>query len=48
MKNEGMPISKQPGSKGNLRIRFDLVFPRRQVTDPGQADELRRILEDKY
>ncbi|CAN0538574.1 unnamed protein product, partial [Laminaria digitata] len=24
---EGMPISKKPGSRGDLLIRFKLVFP---------------------
>ena len=28
VKGEGMPISKQPGSKGDLRISFDIVFPK--------------------
>jgi len=28
VKGEGMPISKQPGSKGDLRINFDIVFPK--------------------
>ncbi|KAF5741019.1 dnaJ subfamily B member 4-like [Tripterygium wilfordii] len=27
--NEGMPISKEPSKKGNLRIIFDVVFPSR-------------------
>ncbi|KAI5063215.1 hypothetical protein GOP47_0021762 [Adiantum capillus-veneris] len=25
--NEGMPIAKEPGKKGNLRVRFDVKFP---------------------
>ena len=27
VKNEGMPKSKQPGQKGNLRIVFDVQVP---------------------
>ncbi|KAI7995154.1 hypothetical protein LOK49_LG11G01266 [Camellia lanceoleosa] len=30
--NEGMPISKEPGKKGNLRIKIDVKFPSR-LTD---------------
>lgn len=25
--NEGMPIAKEPGKKGNLRVKFDVKFP---------------------
>lgn len=28
IKKEGMPISNQPGDRGDLRIRFDISFPR--------------------
>ncbi|KAL2344507.1 hypothetical protein Fmac_005792 [Flemingia macrophylla] len=40
--NEGMPISKEPGKKGNLRIKFDVMFPSRLTTQ--QKYELKRIL----
>lgn len=40
--NEGMPISKEPGKKGNLRIKFDVMFPSRLTTQ--QKADLRRIL----
>lgn len=40
--NEGMPISKEPGKKGNLRIKFDVMFPSRLSTQ--QKSGLRRIL----
>lgn len=30
--NEGMPISKSPGRKGNLRIRFNVRFPVHQFS----------------
>ncbi|KAE9595571.1 hypothetical protein Lal_00030567 [Lupinus albus] len=41
--NEGMPISKEPGKKGNLRIKFDVMFPSRLTTQ--QKYELKKILE---
>ncbi|KAF7809194.1 dnaJ-like protein subfamily B member 4-like [Senna tora] len=40
--NEGMPISKEPGKKGNLRIKFDVMFPSRLTTQ--QKYDLKRIL----
>lgn len=40
--NEGMPISKEPGKKGNLRIKFDIKFPSRLSSE--QKSELRRVL----
>ncbi|XP_047161802.1 dnaJ homolog subfamily B member 4-like [Vigna umbellata] len=40
--NEGMPISKEPGKKGNLRIKFDIMFPSRLSTQ--QKSDIRRIL----
>lgn len=42
--NEGMPISKEPGKKGNLRIKFDVMFPSRLTTQ--QKYDLKRILSD--
>ncbi|EPS72136.1 potyviral capsid protein interacting protein 2b, partial [Genlisea aurea] len=42
VENEGMPISKQPGKVGNLRIKFDVKFPSRLT--PDQKSDLRRIL----
>ena len=42
--NEGMPIPKEPGKKGNLRIKFDVMFPSRLTTQ--QKNELKRILSD--
>ncbi|KAG5050612.1 hypothetical protein AAZX31_02G021900 [Glycine max] len=42
--NEGMPISKEPGKKGNLRIMFDVMFPSRLTTQ--QKYDLKRILSD--
>ncbi|XP_057949193.1 uncharacterized protein LOC131144511 [Malania oleifera] len=40
--NEGMPISKEPRKKGNLRIKFDVKFPSRLTGD--QKSDLRRVL----
>ena len=40
--NEGMPISKEPGKNGNLRIKFDIKFPSRLTSE--QKSELRRVL----
>ncbi|XVF50199.1 hypothetical protein PTKIN_Ptkin04bG0076900 [Pterospermum kingtungense] len=40
--NEGMPISKEPGKKGNLKIKFDVKYPSRLTTE--QKSELRRVL----
>ncbi|CAN4094726.1 unnamed protein product [Withania somnifera] len=40
--NEGMPISKEHGKKGNLKIKFDIRFPSRLSAD--QKSDLRRVL----
>ncbi|PQQ08500.1 dnaJ homolog subfamily B member 1 [Prunus yedoensis var. nudiflora] len=40
--NEGMPISKEPGKRGNLRIKFDVKYPSRLTTE--QKSDLRRVL----
>ncbi|KAM1340295.1 hypothetical protein EV1_038660 [Malus domestica] len=40
--NEGMPISKEPGKKGNLRIKFDVKYPSRLTTE--QKSDLKRVL----
>ena len=39
---EGMPLTKHPGQRGNLRIRFEVLFPR-QLND-GQRAILRQVL----
>lgn len=39
---EGMPISRDPGNKGNLRLKFDVKFPSRLTSE--QKSELKRIL----
>jgi DnaJ family protein B protein 4 len=46
VKGKGMPISKSPGSFGDLRIRFEPVFPR-QLSEP-QKSQLRQILPASY
>ncbi|XP_077212738.1 uncharacterized protein LOC143858508 [Tasmannia lanceolata] len=40
--NEGMPIAKEPGKKGNLKIKFDIKFPSRLTAE--QMSSLRRLL----
>ncbi|KAM2659054.1 hypothetical protein EV2_021677 [Malus domestica] len=42
VRNEGMPISKDPTKKGNLRVKFDIVFPAKLNAE--QKDDLRRVL----
>ncbi|KAJ7538850.1 hypothetical protein O6H91_11G065500 [Diphasiastrum complanatum] len=39
---EGMPIAKEPGKRGNLRIKFDVKFPSRLT--PEQKAGIKRIL----
>lgn len=39
---EGMPISKEPKKKGNLRIKFDVKFPSRLSAD--QKADLKMVL----
>lgn len=33
VQGEGMPITKEPSKKGNMRIRFQIKFPSRLTTD---------------
>ncbi|CAL1406355.1 unnamed protein product [Linum trigynum] len=40
--NEGMPISKEAGKRGNLRIKMDVNYPSRLTAE--QKSELRRVL----
>ncbi|XP_022737851.1 dnaJ homolog subfamily B member 4-like [Durio zibethinus] len=42
VQNEGMPISKETGRKGNLRVKLDVKYPSRLTTE--QKSELRRVL----
>ncbi|KAL1814719.1 hypothetical protein ACET3Z_017293 [Daucus carota] len=42
VRNEGMPISKDPRKKGNLKIKFDVKYPTRLTAE--QKSELRRVL----
>ncbi|KAJ0037861.1 hypothetical protein Pint_23136 [Pistacia integerrima] len=39
---EGMPISKDPSKKGNLIIKFDVMFPSRLTAE--QKSDLKRVL----
>lgn len=40
--NEGMPVSKEPTKKGNLRIKFDVKFPSRLTSE--QKHDIKRVL----
>ncbi|XP_020207321.1 dnaJ homolog subfamily B member 1 [Cajanus cajan] len=42
VENEGMPITKEPGQRGDLRIKFDVKFP--TMLTPEQRAELKRVL----
>lgn len=42
VKGEGMPITKQPGARGDLRIQFEVEYPR-NLTDQ-QKSQLQDIL----
>lgn len=37
-----MPISKSPGAKGNLVIKFEVVFPRQ--LNSSQKEQIRNLL----
>eukprot|EP00249_Psilotum_nudum_P015977 c25605_g1_i2 orf=468-1424(-) len=39
---EGMPIAKETGKKGNLRIKFDIIFPSRLTSE--QKVSVKRLL----
>ncbi|KAL5231782.1 hypothetical protein ABZP36_030558 [Zizania latifolia] len=39
---EGMPIAREPGRRGSLRIRFDVAFPERLTRR--QREQIKRIL----
>lgn len=47
VKGEGMPISRQAGAKGDLRLRFDVQFPRRQLSE-AEGKQLEALLASKY
>ncbi|KAJ8760936.1 hypothetical protein K2173_021974 [Erythroxylum novogranatense] len=40
--SEGMPISKEPSKRGNLKIKFEVTFPSRLSSQ--QKSDLRRVL----
>ena len=39
---EGMPIAKDPGKKGNLKLKFDVKFPTRLSSE--QRSTIKRVL----
>lgn len=46
VRGEGMPLSKVPGKKGNLRVRFGIQFPKTQLSGD-EAANLQRLLNGK-
>ncbi|KAK0573829.1 hypothetical protein LWI29_014209 [Acer saccharum] len=42
IQNEGMPISKDPSKRGNLIIKFEVIFPSRLTLE--QKSDLKRVL----
>jgi DnaJ family protein B protein 4 len=42
LSKEGMPVAKEPGRKGNLRIKFDITFPNRLSSE--QKAGVRKLL----
>lgn len=46
VKGEGMPIPKEPGRKGNLRIKFNIKFPSRLT--PEQKTGIKRLLTSSW
>ena len=47
VRGEGMPITKAPGTRGDMRIRFELQWPRRQLSE-AEGQQLQQLLGDKY
>lgn len=43
--NEGMPIAKTPGSKGNLIVRFHILFPK--YLDGNKRSKIRELLSNE-
>jgi len=37
MAGEGMPVSRQPGTRGNLQVRFEVQFPKGPLTEAQKA-----------
>ena len=40
--NEGMPIAKEPGKKGNLKVKFEIKFP--TTLSAEQRASLKKVL----
>jgi DnaJ family protein B protein 4 len=45
-RGEGMPVSKRPGARGDLRVKLEVDFPKRQLAGE-EAAELQRLLAGK-
>ena len=46
VKNEGMPVSRRPGSKGDLRLRFEVRYPTKQLSE-AERGQLEAMLRGK-
>lgn len=44
VKGEGMPIHKRPQDKGNLYIKFEIIFPPNNFVDPAKITLLESLL----
>ena len=47
VRGEGMPLSKAPGQRGDLRISFQLQFPRSQLSKE-EGQQLEALLRSHY
>lgn len=45
VRNEGMPLVREPGKKGNLILRFDIKFPVKNLTNE-QKEIVKQCLPD--
>ncbi|KAI9126391.1 hypothetical protein K1719_002812 [Acacia pycnantha] len=46
VQDEGMPSASNPGKKGNIRIKFDMVFPSSLQLTASQRDEMKKFLSE--
>jgi len=41
LRGEGMPLQKSPHKKGNLKVKFNVVFP---ALSEAQKEEIKKVL----
>jgi len=41
IRGEGMPLQKSPDKKGNLKVKFNVVFP---ALSEAQKEEIKKVL----